>query len=134
MIYLDSSALLKLIRQEAETPRLRDWLAAQPGVPRVSSVLAQVEVVRACHRYTQAVLAAARTLLAGLDLIPLSGEVVEVGGEVGESKLRGLDAIHLASALSIRSELSAFCVYDRRLYAAAGTAGLPAVAPGARRS
>ncbi len=44
--------------------------------------------------------------------------------------LRTLGAIHLASALSVRDEVTAFCCYDRRLLDAAGDAGLPVHAPG----
>ena len=39
VIYLDSSALLKLVHPEPETPALRQWLTGQQGVPAVSSVL-----------------------------------------------------------------------------------------------
>ena len=38
----------------------------------------------------------ARALLAELDLIPLTGDVVDEAAEVGETLLRSLDAIHLA--------------------------------------
>jgi hypothetical protein len=64
-------------------------------------------------------------------VIPLSDEVVAVAGDVGEPGLRSLDAIHLASALAIRAELSAVCVYDRRLFAAAESSGFAVASPGA---
>ena len=54
-------------------------------------------------------------------------QVVDVGG----TALRSLDAIHLASAMSIEAELTGFVVYDRRLADAVSTAGLEPVAPGA---
>ena len=132
MIYLDSSALLKLIHTEAETPALREWLAGQEEVPAVSSVLARIEVTRACRHYSEAARVEAAGMLAGLDVIPLTDEVVAVAGEVGESSLRSLDAIHLASALAIRAELSAVCVYDRRLFAAVESSGFSVASPGAR--
>ena len=71
-------------------------------------------------------------MLAGLDVIPLSDEVVSVAGDVGEPTLWSLDAIHLASALAIRAELSSVCVYDRRLFVAVESSGLPVTSPGAR--
>jgi predicted nucleic acid-binding protein len=40
------------------------------------------------------------------------------------------DAIHLASALSIRADVSTFVAYDHRLGDAASVAGLELLAPG----
>ena len=131
MIYLDSSALLKLLHEEAESATLADWLAARTETPLVSSELAKVEVVRACRRINPATLTEAAALLAGLDLIPLSGAVIDEAANVGGTTLRSLDAIHLVSALSIQAELSAFVAYDHRLAEAASTAGLELLAPGA---
>lgn len=45
--------------------------------------------------------------------------------------LRNLDAVHLASALSIREQLDAFVAYDHRLAEAASAAGLECMQPGA---
>jgi predicted nucleic acid-binding protein len=130
VIYLDSSALLKLLHEEAESAALADWLATQAGSPILSSELAKVEVVRACRRINPDALPEAKTLLAGLDLVPLTGAVIAEAADVGETTLRSLDAIHLASALALRADLSTFVAYDRRLGAAASAAGLRLLAPG----
>jgi predicted nucleic acid-binding protein len=131
VIYLDSSALLKLLHEETESETLADWLAAQAETPIVSSELAKVEVIRACRRINPATLPEATALLAGLDVIPLSGAVIDGAANVEGTTLRSLDAIHLASALSIEAELSAFVAYDHRLAEAASTVGLELHAPGA---
>lgn len=131
MIYLDSSAVLKLLFEELESEALGQWLSKRTASPLVSSELAKIEVVRACRRLDEGVLPEARNLLSQLDLIPLSGSVVDESAEVGGTTLRSLDAIHLASALSIVDELSAFVAYDHRLNDAADTAGLVCVRPGA---
>lgn len=130
MIYLDSSALLKLLHEERESAALEDWLSARTETPVVTSELAKVEVIRASRRVNADVLPTARALLAALDLVPLSGEVVDAAADVGETMLHSLDAIHLASALSIRSDVSAFIAYDRRLSHAAADAGLASLQPG----
>jgi predicted nucleic acid-binding protein len=130
VIYLDSSALLKLLHDEAESAALADWLGGRTGTPIVSSELAKVEVVRACRRINPATLSEAAALLAGLDLIPLSSAVLDQAADVGETTLRSLDAIHLASALSIQAELTAFVAYDHRLAEAASAADLQLLAPG----
>ncbi len=129
MIYLDSSALLKLLFEERESAALARWLEERTGTPAVSSELARVEVLRASRRLNPAALPAARSLLAQLDLIPLTSVLVAEAAEVGDPLLRVLAALHLASALSIRSELSAFVAYDDRLAAAAADAGLEPVRP-----
>ncbi len=130
MIYLDSSALLKLVFEEPESAALDNWLSARSDLPVVSSELAKVEVVRACRPMEANALPGARALLAALDLIPLTGDVLDDAADVGETLLPSLDAIHLASALTIRDELSAFIAYDLRLGDAAAFAGLPVMRPG----
>jgi len=130
VIYLDSSALLKLLHDEAESDELAAWLAARAGTPVVSSELAKVEVTRACRRINPATLTQATTLLASLDLIPLSGTVIDEAANIGATTLRSLDALHLASALAIQAQLTAFIAYDHRLAEAASTAGLELLTPG----
>ena len=72
---------------------------------------------------------AARALISQLDLIPLSSALIEEAAYTGESLLRTLGGIHLASALSIRIELTAFVAYDNRLLAAAEAAGIEPIRP-----
>lgn len=129
MIYLDSSALLKLLFEESESAGLAQWISERAGTPRVSSELAKVEVVRATRRLDAKVVPTARALLSQLDLIPLSGAMIDDAADAGEPLLRTLDAIHLASALSIRADLIAFVAYDTRLVAAAEAAGIEPVGP-----
>lgn len=130
MIYLDSSALLKLLFQEDESDALQDWLADRSEAPVVSSELAEVEVLRAARRLQESVLADARSLLGHVDLVPLSGSVVDLASDMEDVSLRSLDALHLASALMLGTELQAFVTYDGRLLDAAETAGLPIQQPG----
>lgn len=129
MIYLDSSALLKLLFEESESAGLAQWISERARTPRVSSELAKVEVVRATRRLDAKVVPTARALLSQLDLIPLSGAMIDDAADAGEPLLRTLDAIHLASALSIRADLTAFVAYDTRLVAAAEAAGIEPVGP-----
>ena len=131
MIYLDSSALLKLFVEEAESAALSEWMVQHPGLPAVSSELALVEVVRAVRRLAPEAEPDARTLVAQLDLIPLSSDVVAQAADAGDPLLRTLDALHLASALVVREALTFFVVYDHRLAAAARAAGFEVVQPGA---
>ena len=131
MIYLDSSALLKLLFQEPDSDALEGWLSSRPTTALVSSELAKIEVIRATRRLGADALPAARALVSQLDIIPLTSSLITESAEVGPPLLRSLDAIHLASALSLRTELTAFVGYDRRLNEAAEAAGLRLIMPSA---
>ncbi len=130
MIYLDSSALMKLVRREAETEALREWLNVHSEQPVVSSELGRVEVLRAARRAGDPVLAEARALVGDLDLIPLNRAVQDVASDLGDPLLRTLDALHLASALLLGDALTAFIAYDHRLTDGARAAGIVVAAPG----
>jgi uncharacterized protein len=130
VIYLDASALIKLVRREAETDALRDWLSLHSEQPVVSSELGRVEVLRAARRVGDPVLAEARAVVGDLDLIPLDRAVQDVASDIGDPLLRTLDALHLASALLLGDALTAFVAYDQRLTDGARAAGLVVAAPG----
>lgn len=129
MIYLDSSALLKLAREEVESAALGEWLSSQPEVPVITSELGRVEVLRAARRAGGEVLTEARAVIGDLDLVPLDRGVQDLACDIGDAPLRTLDALHLASAVLLRDELSAFVAYDHRLVSAAQAAGLPTKMP-----
>ena len=130
MIYLDSSALMKLVRHEDETVALRAWLDLHPEQPVVSSELGRVEVLRAARRVGGHVLAEARAVVGDLDLVALDRAVQDVACDIGDPPLHTLDALHLASALLLGEELTAFIAYDQRLAGGAQAAGLPVATPG----
>ena len=129
MIYLDSSALLKLLVEERESAALAEWISERSATPKVSSELAKLEVVRAARRLDSRVVPPARAVVSQLDLIPWSSSLIEEAADAEDPTLRSLDAIHLVSALSIREALTAFVAYDPRLIGAAQAAGLTAESP-----
>jgi predicted nucleic acid-binding protein len=130
VIYLDCSALMKLVRAESETEALQEWLALRPEQPVVTSELGRVEVLRAARRIGGRVLAEASLVVGDLDLVPLDRAVQDLACEIGQPLLRTLDALHLASALLLSEQLTAFVAYDQRLTSAARAAGLVVVVPG----
>lgn len=129
MIYLDSSALMKLVRAEEETAPLQEWLRTQTEVPVATSELGRVEVLRAARRVGGEALTEAQAVIGDVDLVPLDQGVQDLVCDIGEPFLRTLDAIHLASAVLLRDELTAFVAYDHRLTSAAQAAGLPTTTP-----
>ncbi|MEU6642273.1 type II toxin-antitoxin system VapC family toxin [Saccharomonospora sp. NPDC046836] len=130
MIYFDTSALVKLVIKETETPELVSWLATHATGPKVSSMLARVELPRAVRRGGDVAYLRAQLVLGDLLQVPLTAGVLDAAGSLPGS-LRSLDSIHLASALRLRSELDCLVAYDQRLLEAAQLTGLTVAAPGA---
>jgi predicted nucleic acid-binding protein len=95
----------------------------------VSSALLGVEAVRACERYGEGYAEDARSFIADVALLPLDDVVLDEAASIGPTRLRSLDALHLATALSIRDEIGAFFTYDERLGEAAADHGLAVVRP-----
>ncbi|HTT54237.1 MAG TPA: type II toxin-antitoxin system VapC family toxin [Streptosporangiaceae bacterium] len=129
MIYLDSSALVKLILAEPESQALQRWLAEQADLALVSSTLHRTEVPRAVWRADPTALPRSLRQLRGVDKVPVTTAIADSASVVPPQVLHSSAAIHVASALSVRRELSAFVAYDKRLLAAAREAGLPVASP-----
>ncbi len=128
LLYLDASAIVKLVVEEPESPALRQALRGRPQ--RVSSALALVEVHLAASRRAPAPPSErVREVLAGLTLVPVDQPVLEFAAGLHDSRLRALDAIHLATAHSLGEDLASLLAYDSRLLAAAHDGGLPTEQP-----
>jgi uncharacterized protein len=127
LLYVDSSALVKLVVPEPETKALRDFLRSWPE--RVSSVVARIEVERVARRIGGGAIRRARTVLSRIALVDLDDEVVETAAALKPPTLRTLDAIHLATALSLRTDLGAVCAYDARLAGAAAFQAIEVLGP-----
>jgi predicted nucleic acid-binding protein len=129
LIYLDSSALVKLAITEPESAVLARWLAEQPNLVRVSSSLIRVEVPRAIWRAEPAALQEAYQVIRRVNEVRLTDDVLSRAARLRPAALRGFDAVHLASALAIGPHLDAFVAYDKRLLKAAEAAGMRTASP-----
>jgi predicted nucleic acid-binding protein len=129
--YLDASALVKLATAESESLALRAWLREKS--PLLTSRISAVEVARAMGRKDASSAArgreATRDAFTSVAIAELDAGIANRAAELGPASLRALDAIHLATALAIGDELTAFVTYDMRLADAARAAGLEVVAP-----
>jgi uncharacterized protein len=132
VIYLDTAAVIKLLRPEAETPALRGWLNERQGRTLVASALIEVELPRALRRADPGRLAGVPTVLQHIARVEIDSPVRATAAAFEDPMLRSLDAIHLATAMSLIAEgkkLEHFVTYDTRLLAAARDAGLTTVSP-----
>ncbi|MGH3812053.1 MAG: type II toxin-antitoxin system VapC family toxin [Pseudonocardiaceae bacterium] len=131
MIYLDTSAFVKLIWAEPESDALGRYLAQWAATPLVSSSLLTVETRRAVQREDPSALARADLLLTRVGRIGMTASLVESASRLPDRSLRSLDAIHLATALVLRDDLHAVVTYDKRMAAVAEAHQLPVDSPGA---
>jgi predicted nucleic acid-binding protein len=134
VFYVDASALVKLVREEAESGALRAYL---DDADLVSSELVLTEIPRAVQRAAardpalplDLLLERAGELVDALALRPLDRALLASAGALAAPALRALDAIHVASAVDL-DPVEAFVTYDERQAAAARLAGLRTTAPG----
>lgn len=132
MIYLDTSAIVKLIRIEDESAALVGWLNEQSGQPLVASALAEIELPRALRRSQPEVLSLVAAVLSRLHRVDINAAVRATAAAYVEPTLRTLDAIHLATAeflVASGLQFTAFVTYDKRLAEAARRIGLPLTSP-----
>ena len=118
---------MKLPLREPEHAALREELSKWEGF--VCSALLRVEAVRACARYGGKYAERAREGLASIALLPVDEPILDAASGLMPSGLRTLDAIHLATALSIAADLGVVVTYDARLAEAAVGQGLTVSAP-----
>jgi predicted nucleic acid-binding protein len=123
--YFDSSAILKLAKEEPESLALVDYLE-HAVIEASTSVLGELEVLRNLRRHRLE----DEHAVTGFYLLAMDDEVRRKAAEVGGATLRSLDAIHLATALAIGDRDVQFVTYDDRQAEAARAAGLTVVQPG----
>ena len=130
MLYLDTSALVKLVVDERESADLAAWLDERPDDVLCTSAIGRVELIRSARRRGPETTPAATQLLSELVLIPVDHLVVEIAAALEPLALRTLDALHLASASSLGEAVTAVVAYDERLLGAARLLGITTASPG----
>jgi predicted nucleic acid-binding protein len=129
VVYLDSSALVKLVVAEPESSALVEFLRGRSE--RVSSAVALAEVPRALRRagFGASERRRSREVMARIALVDVDRRILAAAAALDPPGLRTLDAIHLATALAVREDLEALVTYDRRLAAGAERVHLEVSAP-----
>lgn len=128
--YIDSSAILKLIFTEKETPALDKVMSNK----MVTSTLTRVEVKRAVNRINSTKSKVANDVLAQLQYIELDSQTLNLAEAFSpDVTLRTLDAIHVASVLRISEAVQGIITYDKQMIANAEKMGIKVLSPGLKR-
>lgn len=122
--YLDTSAAMKLVVEEAESDALAETLSNDRTL--IASWLLHTEMHCAAGRHSDALeLSTIRLVLDTVSLVDLTrGDMIAAGTH---APLRSNDALHLAVA--IRLGVDEVVTYDLELADAASKAGLPVLSP-----
>jgi predicted nucleic acid-binding protein len=126
LAYVDASAFIKLVLDEPESQAFED--ASRP-FEWTSSAILEVEAAVCVRRRQPALVDDVRALLGSVRLIEIDAQVRQVACGLPDPGLRALDAIHLATALSLGERCGAFFAYDDRLIAVARAHGLTVTVP-----
>lgn len=125
--YVDSSAIVKLAVREPESDALRRHLRGRRAL--VSSALARAEVLRALLAGGEPALVAGRRVLRRVDLVRVNDRVLNAAGALLPIEVRSLDAIHLATAQLLGSDVHHLVTYDDRMAESARLLGIKTATP-----
>jgi uncharacterized protein len=125
IVYVDTSAAMKLVVEEAESPALAETLEAckrDASNTLVASLLLYTELHCAANRRPEKISAGAvADVLSTLALVDVESSDLRSAAHL-PGRLRSADAIHLATAL--RVDARAIVLYDAELRTAAEGAGI----------
>ncbi len=125
---VDSSAIVKLIVDEPKSQSFSAWLKNCKGELFVSEI-AHTEVARAIARVDANLHRQLKTVLERFGTIRVSSQILAIASVLAPTKLRTLDAIHLASCLILGDDLDGLVTYDDSQTDAAHQNGITVVAP-----
>lgn len=124
--YLDTSAALKLLVEEAESDALARAIdGATPDL--VGCWLLATELRRAAQREASLTQEAVSDFLDGVNLYEVPASLFREAGLLPGTNLRSLDALHLAAAVRIGADH--LVTYDTRMSVSARALGLHVIAP-----
>lgn len=128
-IYMDTSALVKLVVAEEESESLRSFLAEHARDSLFTAALARTELLRAVAPGGAQATSDARNLLSTLDTVALTSKLLDDAGTLRPLRLRSLDAIHLVAARRAGDTLRTVVTYDTRMLSAAADLGVETASP-----
>lgn len=128
MIYMDSSALVTLFTHRDYVKDLRGYLKGRPKAPMATNTIGFVETIRNSSQHGHQPMLQAEMESAITEII-LTEEVKDTAAQL-PGRIKALDALHIATAISIADYLTVLVSYDRKMLAIAKEQGLPTASPG----
>jgi len=129
MWYMDSSAIIKLVKPEKESATLIKKLP--PSL--ITSRISRVEVARTIAKHEPDLLNTAYDVLADIQMIPVEDSIITIAENLPlHIDLRSLDSLHIASALHIRNALKGIITYDKEMVRAGVALGFNTMSPGVK--
>ena len=128
-IYMDTSALVKIVVAEDESQPLQSFLRERAEDSRFSAALARTQLIRAVAANGAQAIADARNFLGSLDTVVLTRQLLDDAGTLLPLRLRGLDAMRLVDARRAGDILTAVVSYDTRMLSAAADLGIATTSP-----
>lgn len=120
---------MKYVFAEPERPAMVKALTSQA----ISSELARLEVKRAVYRINPKDIALTNEELSRVNFVSISNQVLTVAESfTGSVTLATLDAIHVATAISLGNQIEGIITYDKQMVANAGLMGIKVLSPGAK--
>jgi predicted nucleic acid-binding protein len=138
--YFETSAIVKLLVVEEGTDKAAAiWDASDLSLTSrlaYTEARAALAAARRARRISTVSLEGAKRALEGrfeeLDVVEVAPQIARSAGDLAETHaLRGYDAIHLASAVAVRSDELVFVTWDRDLARAGRAVGLDLAGIGA---
>lgn len=126
-VYLDSSALVKLVVREPESTALRRYLRSRR--PYLASALVRTEVARAVLPNGDRSTPEVAKVLARVNLVRVTDRILESAGSLEPATIRSLDAVHLATAQLLGEAVAVLVTYDERMAQAARALGFTVASP-----
>lgn len=130
MIYLDATAMMKLIAQAPESQALTQYLSAHTDTAWITCALTRAEVLRATATLPAEATEHAHHVLAGIDTVGVTDRLLDAAVALTPAPDRTTDALHIASALSAGPRLRTLVTYDPDLARAATAHHITTVRPG----
>ncbi len=127
LTYLDSSLALRLLLEGEEAARRWFESVAARDSPLVSSKLLELEVIRALRRDDRP-LSVGDVVLDAVDILGVDLELFEEASAI-EPHVKSLDALHLATALRIGTDLTVIATHDQNMKRVAEDLGFEVADP-----
>ncbi|OOK65161.1 putative ribonuclease VapC46 [Mycobacterium kansasii] len=115
MIYLDPTAIMKLITTTPESSALTDYLRSRTDITWFTCALSRAEVMRAAATLDPDATEHAHHALAGLDLVAVTDRLLDAAIELAPAPEHTTDALHIAAALSAGPQLHTLITYRPEL-------------------